>query len=153
MSLVGCTVQSVEISTLDIVTGEVANERKAQLAHFEALDTKAGIVLGFAGALAALAPVHLNAFVDIGRVVAVISALMAMSAFWPRRFPVANVRELRDNYLKAESGFVQRRLLAAHIEMVEQARTLLARKGKLLQGTIGALAVAASLVGSGTLIG
>jgi hypothetical protein len=57
--------------SLEVVAAEVQTEREAQLRHFDALDSKAGVMLGFAGALAALAPAAFNAVVDVGRAVAV----------------------------------------------------------------------------------
>jgi hypothetical protein len=47
---------SEQVRSLDIVFEELRTERDQQLHHFDALDQKAGIVLGFAGALVALAP-------------------------------------------------------------------------------------------------
>lgn len=72
------------IRSLDVVEAVVRRERDAQLRHWDALDAKAGVMLGFAGALAALAPANVNALVDIGRVTAVFGALVALWAFWPR---------------------------------------------------------------------
>lgn len=40
-------------SSLDLLIEINQAEREAQLAHFESLDTKAGLVLGFAGVLIA----------------------------------------------------------------------------------------------------
>ena len=45
-------------------------------------------MLGFAGALVALAPVRLNVIVDLGRAVAVVGGLAALWAFWPRDYGV-----------------------------------------------------------------
>jgi hypothetical protein len=42
------------IRSLDLLVDEVRVEREAQLRHFDALDQKAGIVLGFAGVLVVL---------------------------------------------------------------------------------------------------
>jgi hypothetical protein len=42
--------------SLEIVAEEVKSERRMQLAHFDSLDSRAGIVLGFAGAIVALTP-------------------------------------------------------------------------------------------------
>ncbi len=44
------------ISAIDIVADEVRSERAAQLGHFDAVETKAGVLLGFAGAITALSP-------------------------------------------------------------------------------------------------
>jgi hypothetical protein len=61
--------------SLDVILEEVRVEREAQLQHFDSLDAKAGIVLGFAGALVALAPRNVNWVVDMGRFVAIVGAL------------------------------------------------------------------------------
>lgn len=44
------------LQSLDELATLAETERMMQIGHFEALDGKAGIVLGFAGALVALAP-------------------------------------------------------------------------------------------------
>lgn len=45
---------SQPLQSLDEISGLVLAERDAQVRHVESLDTKAGIVLGFAGAVVAL---------------------------------------------------------------------------------------------------
>ncbi len=42
------------MDSLDLLLDTVRQERSAQLSHFDSLDSKAGIVLGFAAALIAL---------------------------------------------------------------------------------------------------
>ena len=42
------------ISSLDLLIEINQSERDAQLSHFDSLDTKSGLVLGFAGVLIAL---------------------------------------------------------------------------------------------------
>ncbi len=44
------------LPSLDLLLDLVQQERNKQLAHLDALDNKAGIVLGFAGLLITLAP-------------------------------------------------------------------------------------------------
>lgn len=43
------------LPSLDVVLAAVEAQRDKQLGHFESLDNKAGVLLGFAGAIAALA--------------------------------------------------------------------------------------------------
>jgi hypothetical protein len=74
------------LPSLDLVLDEARSEREAQLVHFEALDAKAGVVLGFAGALVALAPQRADPLIVMGRLLAVVSGLAALSSFWPRQF-------------------------------------------------------------------
>ena len=59
-------------------------EREGQLRHFDSPDTKAGLILGFSGVLAGLARTE-GLIVEIGRYSAVLSSLVALLAFWPRR--------------------------------------------------------------------
>lgn len=73
------------MSSLEVILEEVRIERAAQLQHFDALDAKAGIVLGFSGAVAALAPSRL-VVVGIGRLIVVIAALSAIWASCPELF-------------------------------------------------------------------
>ena len=76
------------LPSLDILLELVQSEREKQLAHFDALDNKAGIVLAFSGLLITLAPDIPIAFRVLGVLAAVVSSALALSAFWPRRFPV-----------------------------------------------------------------
>lgn len=61
------------VGSLDLITHEAEIERDSQLREFDSIDSKAGIILGFAGALAALAPLNANLIVDIGRVLPVLA--------------------------------------------------------------------------------
>ncbi len=84
------------IRSLEVVLEVVRRERDAQLRHWDALDAKGGVMLGFAAALAALAPMDVNVVVDAGRILAVAGGLAALVAFWPRRYTAVKVRKLRD---------------------------------------------------------
>ena len=44
--------------SLEVVLQETRIEQVAQLQHFDGLDAKAGILLGFSGAIVALTPSH-----------------------------------------------------------------------------------------------
>jgi hypothetical protein len=71
------TVAENRLRSLDPVLEEVRSERNSQLRHFDALDAKAGIILGFAGALVALSPSG-GLLVNLGRGAAVLSGLLAL---------------------------------------------------------------------------
>jgi drug/metabolite transporter (DMT)-like permease len=62
-------------------------ERDKQLAHFDALDTKAGVLLAFDGVLIVISPGIQLAFQLPGIIFAALSALLALATFWPRKFP------------------------------------------------------------------
>jgi len=60
------------------------SERDAQLSHFDSLDTKAGLVLGFAGVLIALGGAP-GSVLGLGSIIlAALAAAMAVASFWPR---------------------------------------------------------------------
>lgn len=60
-------VEPTGIRSLDVVQEEVRAERAGQLANFDAIDTKAGILLGFAGALVALSREGSSLALQLGR--------------------------------------------------------------------------------------
>ncbi len=140
------------LGSLDILRDEVRLERDAQLRHFDALDAKAGIVLGFAGALAALAPLDRSVIVDVGRIMAVLGALTALWAFWPRTFPILELQPLRAAYLGAEPEFTVLRLVDTQIQMAGRTRDLLIEKARRLKLAMTVLAIAALLVALGSLV-
>jgi disulfide bond formation protein DsbB len=130
----------------------VRAERDRQLKHFEALDTKAGIVLGFAGALVALTPRHVNALLVIGRIGAVLSAFLGLSTFWPRDVWSEEVPELRARYLAADLAFTKLRLLDTLVNAATATRAVVRSKAFRLKLAMIALAVAILSVGSGAAI-
>ena len=89
------------LPSLELVLEEARSERQAQLVHFEALDARAGVILGFSGALVALTPERGGLVVALGRLFAVLSGITALGSFWPRRYSVTDLRSLRDKYLTA----------------------------------------------------
>jgi hypothetical protein len=49
-----CMSELPDLPSLDLVAGQVAAERETMNSHAESLDTKAGVVLGFAGVMVGL---------------------------------------------------------------------------------------------------
>jgi hypothetical protein len=127
------------------ILAEVRWEREAQLRHFDAMDAKAGVVLGFAGALVALASGE-TLLVQIGRLAAVVSGLLAVWTFWPRKWPGMDLRTLRNLYLGAERSFTELNVLDTQIEMAERAAISMRRKAGRLKAAMSALSLAAVLV-------
>jgi hypothetical protein len=134
--------------SLDVILEEVRIERGAQLQHFDALDGKAGIVLGFSAAVAALAPSH-HLVVGLGRLVVVLGALTALWTFLPRVFQLTNVYSLREKYLAAHPDFTKLNLLDAQISMMKSAKDLLEAKAFRLKLAMGFLALGVILVSVG----
>jgi hypothetical protein len=123
-------------------------EREGQLRHFDSLDTKAGLILGFSGALAGLARAE-GWVVDIGRYAAVLSALVALLAFWPRGVDVLDLRVLRDLYVGSDPEFTKFRVLDTQIAIAENVAVVTQRKARFVKVSMGALVVAALLIAVG----
>jgi hypothetical protein len=115
-------------TSADLIRDEVRIEREAQLREFDAIDAKAGIILGFAGALAALAPLNRNGIVDVGRILAAAGAL------------------------GADVRFTAVHLLDTKIQIFDNTRRLLIGKIQRLKAAMVTLAGAALLVGLGSLV-
>lgn len=105
------------MNSLNLLLDTVRQERAAQLSHFDALDTKAGIVLGFAAALVALSSDVSRSFRNVGVIVLSLAALLSAATFFPRQLPALDVRELRA-YLQAEVNFTKLRLHDTQVDMI-----------------------------------
>jgi len=130
------------LPSIDLVLEEARSARAAQLVHFEALDAKAGVVLGFAGALVALAPDRADPLIVIGRFGAVLSGMAALGSFWPRQYWLTDLRVLRDKYLTAQIEFTKLNVLDATVAESAQARNMLILKARLLKAAMVSLALA-----------
>lgn len=134
--------------SLPQILAQVERERDSQARYFDQLDAKAGVTLGFAGILVALGPSG-SWLVDLGRLGAAVSGLLALLAFWPRRYPGLDIRELRNLYLAAEPTFTELHVLDVQIKMTEDAADSLKRKAMRLKVAMLALISAALLTATG----
>jgi hypothetical protein len=144
------------LPSLEVISDQVASERKTMDSHAESLDAKAGVVLGFAGVLVGLgataqALVSSGLVFQIGLGFAVGAALTAALAFLPRRVPVLEVLPMR-RLLTTTEETTKLTLLDAQIKMVLQTATLVKHKGRRVKVAVALLAIAAGLVVAGTLI-
>lgn len=137
---------------LDVVEDVVRREREAQLKHWDALDAKTGVMLGFAGVLAALAPVDVNVLVDVGRMSAVAGALAALWAFWPRGYGAIDVRTFRERYLASEPTFARMHLTDTQIAVGRELAVTLDRKTTRIKRSMALIAAAGLLVAPGLLV-
>lgn len=137
--------------SLDTILDEVRSERTAQVRHFDALDAKAGIILGFSGVLVALFPAG-GVLIDAGRATAVGSGLLALWTFWPRLMPELNLPSLKQLYARAEPEFTSLRLIDTHTEALETLRVLVEAKVIRLKLSMSALAVATTLASIGLVV-
>ena len=138
------------LASIDLILGAVERQRDQQRSHFESFDNKAGIAVGFAGAIAALASGVAPVLAKLGVVAAVVAAVLAMLAFRPRKDPILDPLRLRA-YLRAEAEFTKLRLLDTEIEMAVRASNIIQEKARWLQASLLALVVSVALLAAGTL--
>ena len=129
------------MDSLDLLLETTGEQRADQLSHFDALDSKAGITLGFAGTLIALLPEVGLGFRIVTLALLVGSAASSAAAFWPRKMPTLDVERLRD-YLRSEVDFTKLTLHDTYIVMIREASVTLARKTLLLRCAMAFLAAA-----------
>ena len=106
------------LPSLDLLDSESIRQLEVQERRSDSLDSKAGVVLGFAGVLVPLSIATLHSNVaHLGTGFAALAALLASVGFFPRNSPALNLRHLRDTYLTAEDGFTRLRVLDTCIAM------------------------------------
>lgn len=138
-------------SSLETILDEARSERAVQLRHFDVLDARAGVILGFAGVLVALFPGG-GTLIDLGRFAAVASGLLALWTFAPRPQTGVDLSPLIGHYPKADPGFTVRRLIQAHVELTEDLRRLVRVKATRLRASMIALAASAVLSSVGLVV-
>lgn len=139
------------LPSLEIVAGVARSERDKQMSHFDALDAKAGVLVGFAGVLVALLQGLAPAVTVAAAVLASCSGLTAVVSFWPRALPVLDVAHLR-RYIAAEPAFTELSLLDTMSEMLDEGAVLLARKGRTLKTAMALLGAALAVVAVGVVM-
>lgn len=142
--------ERADLPSIHLLLRAIERQRDQQRLHFESLDNKAGIAVGFAGAIAALTNDVDPVLAKIGVVAAVVAAVLAMLAFRPRKDPILDPRRLRA-YLRAEADFTKLRLLDTEIEMALRASNLIETKARWLHASLVTLVIAVALLAAGTL--
>lgn len=120
------------LPSLDLLVDEMRIIRHDQIQHFDALDSKAGVLLGFSGAIVALRAGSPGPTALLAAILASASALAAVWAFL-RKFPKFEAIGLRNRYLTSDPGFTKLRILDTQVEMITQTAGLLHAKAKRLK--------------------
>lgn len=133
------------LPSLEILAQTVEAELAVQERRGDALDSKAGVLLGFAGVLVGLTVSNLSGTVaTIGACLAGLAAVLAGLAFIPRSFPTLKLRPLRRRYLTADPDFTRLRLLDTRIAMHQETLGHLRIKAYLV--TAASMALGAGVV-------
>lgn len=139
-------------TALPQLTALVEVERARQLTHFQALDTKAGVALGFAGVLVALTPDVPPLAGLIGTVLAATAAVFAVLAYLPRRLQGFDVAPIVRDYSAEDPRFVALELLAASRTLIRSNQVIVERKGRWLLGALGSLLAAVVVYAAGIIV-
>jgi hypothetical protein len=125
-------------------------EREKQLDHYDALDTKAGVLLAFAGVLIVVARGIQFAYLLPGTVFASLSAALSLATFWLRKFPTLDPWELRQflTYDTEAAGLKVHDTIAA---AVSRGAPKLRNKARCLNAALILLLLAAITFGIGIL--
>jgi len=135
---------SDRLPSLELIHTSFERERDRDLAHFDALDTKAGVVVGAAGILVTIQP-GTGWVSALGAVLGVSAALVGLTAFWPGRFPTLEPSRLR-SYLTAEERITTLALVDVYLELLDTGRDLIRTKALRLKAAMVLLAVSAAIV-------
>lgn len=130
------------MKSIDVLAGEIHDQLSAQRRHLEGLDAKAGVLLGFAGILVVVAPETGVIWLLAARALGVVSATCSLCAFFPRDYPLVDLRTFRREYLSAEPSFTRLALLDTHLGMLDHTVTLTDRKARWLKSSVASLVVA-----------
>lgn len=139
------------LPSLDLLLQVIMLERDKQFAHFDALDTKAGILLAFDGVLIVVSHGIRLAFLLPGVILASASAAFALVAFWPRDYPMLEPTSL-GRYVTAEMETTRLLLHDMMGQMIQRAGQLLHAKARSLKLALVLLLLAAVTFGAGIIV-
>jgi hypothetical protein len=139
------------LPSLDLLLRVAMQERDKQLAHFDALDTKAGVLLAFDGVLIAVTRGIQLAFQLPGIALTSASAVLALAAFWPRKFPTLDPWVLRQ-FLTYETESTSLKLHDTIARSVTQGGRVLHIKARNFKLALMLLLLAAITFGAGSIV-
>ena len=136
--------------SLDVLEDVVRREYDAQERRSDSLDTKAGLVLGFAGVLVSLTPASVwPPFTLLARGLAAAAGVLALRAFALAPRVIADLGNVRVTELtEARYGLVTS-MIAAHGDIQEAAT----RKSRRIRAALLLLALALGTIVAGTAAG
>jgi hypothetical protein len=140
------------LPSLELTREEARAERERHVRFADAIDTKAGIVLGFAGAIVAIAATAFDIEFIPAVGFAVLAALQCLWVHLPDRYPAWELRAMRDRYLRADDVCTRLHLLDTEIAMVELQARIMRRNARLLKLAIGLLFCSVVALVVGTLV-
>lgn len=138
-----------EYPSAEAVRAELNVEQEALLKRGDAADSRAGVLLGSAGALSALALNAKSLWVLPGVAVALVSAVFATRVLWPRPMNTLNPIDLYRLYLAKPESVTKHQALTRRVaDYQKNLEWVDGKRGKYacLKIAIGSLAAAIVLV-------
>ena len=137
--------------SLDLIADELRRERENHVRHLDAFETKAGILLGSSGALAAIGAQHVTAARTPGLVVAVLATLAALVTLFPPQHPAWDATLLR-SHVQSNEVFTKLMMVDTDVAALEVVKLALERKRRRLRIASALLALAVLLTALGTIV-
>ncbi len=135
-------------SSAGVILEAATYERTAKLTLLETIDSRAGVLLGFAAALTALAPAGVNILVEVGRGGAVLGGIVALATIWPHDHGSLDVDELSD-FARSEIVFTRLNVFLAQAEIVQSLTHLVMVKTRRLRVAMLLVGAAALSIATG----
>jgi len=138
--------------SLEVIEGELDRSELSYQQRAQSLDGKAGLVLGAAGVIVALAAAHESVLRTVGQGFAVLAGIAAGWAFLPRTGGTINPAELQEHYLDQSELRTRLTLLATRVDLYSADEESLKRKFRRLLVSVGLLLLAAVAVFAGSIL-
>jgi hypothetical protein len=138
---------SLRFIEAELDRSELSYQQRAQ-----SLDGKAGLVLGAAGVVVALAATHESVLRTVGQGFAVAAGIAAGWAFVPRTGGTINPSTLQEFYLDQPELATRLTLLATRVDLYRADEESLKRKFRRLLVSMGLLLLAAVAVFAGSIL-
>jgi hypothetical protein len=145
---------------VDLVWAEAEKRLEAQTRQADALDTKAGVLIGVHALAAGLIGTLAGRLQGVGRwvgtaVVAVllVSLWLSLLAFRAQDYSRSPSPEVMWRFAEWDPRSVRYRLVSTRFEAIAENRQKLRRKARLVSASLGILGVIASTVGAASIVG
>ena len=142
---------SESMPSLELIADEARTQRDELVRHLDAVDAKAGIVLGASAAVAAIGAQNFTLARGPGVILAVVGALLALSSIVPQRFATWDTAELR-TYLVSDPAFTKLAMLDTSLVILTRLRRLLEEKVSRFRTAAVLLGLAVVTTGVGTVV-
>jgi hypothetical protein len=139
--------------SLDVIEDYVRRELDAEERRADAVDGKAGLVLGFSGVLVSLGSTYVRPPLAVAaRVLAGVAGLLAVLAFRPRTFPSLDLAALHERYAAADPDVTRRRIVNLFVDAHPRVRARFRVKLACLRLAVRFLGLAVALMVVGSIV-